>query len=261
MPAPRTLIAISLALLLGALAAGSAAAAQRAGNPRSARSAHRQVRHSKRASCARPSSHRTRARTCARVRPHTRRPAPAPTPAPVPAATEASRSAAASIAEALATPCQNTEVTPEAGNVALVEAAVLCLINHERASHGERPLRLNADLQRAAAEHDQELISADYFAHVSPSGLTPVDRIRATGYVPGPSFGYVLGENLAWGTLGLSTAQSIVTAWIASPGHLANILESQYVDTGIAVLPSVPPSLSGGEQGATYAQEFGVILG
>jgi uncharacterized protein YkwD len=166
----------------------------------------------------------------------------------------------ATIATVLATPCENTELVPEAGNLPLVEASVLCLVNQQRAEHGELPLAIRPDLQRAAEEHDQELVSADYFAHVSPSGVTPVDRIRATGYIPRPDFGYVIGENLAWGTLSLSTPQAIVSAWVASPGHLANILESQYQDTGIGVVPAVPPSLGGDEQGATYAQEFGVII-
>ena len=47
----------------------------------------------------------------------------------------------------------------------------------------------------------------------------------------------MIGENLAWGTLQLSTPQAIVAAWIASPGHLANILEAQYRETGIGVSP------------------------
>jgi uncharacterized protein YkwD len=47
---------------------------------------------------------------------------------------------------------------------------------------------------------------------------------------------------------------------IASPGHLANILDTQYTETGIAVTPKVPPSLAGDAAGATYVQEFGVIL-
>jgi uncharacterized protein YkwD len=115
-------------------------------------------------------------------------------------------------------------------------------------------------LEEAAESHCQELIDDDYFAHVSPSGETPVDRIRTTGYIPGPTVGYVIGENLAWGTYQLSTPQAIVSAWIASPGHLANILEAQYRETGIAVAPSVPESLSGGSPGATYAQEFGVVI-
>jgi uncharacterized protein YkwD len=167
---------------------------------------------------------------------------------------------AATIAEVLATPCQNTELTPTAGSLPLVRAAVLCLINQERAQNGRNPLTLNASLEQAAEGHCTELIADDYFAHVSPSGETPVQRIAATGYIPGPSAGYAIGENLAWGTLSLSTPKAIVAAWIASPGHLANILESQYTETGIGVTPAVPASLGEGEPGASYAQEFGVII-
>jgi uncharacterized protein YkwD len=168
--------------------------------------------------------------------------------------------AAAAVAAALAAPCANTELAPEAANLELVRAAVLCLVNRERAQHGESPLRLSSRLEGAAAGHCSELIADDYFAHVSPSGETPVQRIRATGYIPGPSVGYVLGENLAWGTYGLATPQAIVAAWIASPGHLANILEAKYTETGIGISAAVPPSLANGAPGATYAQEFGVII-
>ncbi len=185
---------------------------------------------------------------------------PALAPAPPPAASPAVDGLAATIAAVLATPCQNTEVQPAAANLALVRAAVLCLINQKRAQNGEQPLALDSQLQEAAEGHGQELISLDYFAHVAPSGETPVDRIRETGYIPNSSVGYVIGENLAWGTYNLATPQAIVSAWIASPGHLANILEAKYTQTGIAVVPEVPASLSGGAPGATYAQEFGVII-
>ncbi|HTW40990.1 MAG TPA: CAP domain-containing protein [Solirubrobacteraceae bacterium] len=187
-------------------------------------------------------------------------PAPAPAASTAPSAQASITAHAAAIAAVLATPCQNTEVTPEAGNLALVRAAVLCLINRKRAENGESPLQLNAQLEQAAEGHCQELIADDYFAHVSPTGETPVDRIRETGYIPNSNVGYVIGENLAWGTYQLSTPQAIVAAWIASPGHLANILESQYTETGIGVTPAVPASLGGGAPGATYAQEFGVII-
>jgi uncharacterized protein YkwD len=184
---------------------------------------------------------------------------PGATSTPVKRATPLSGKPAA-IAAVLAASCQNTELTPTPGNVDVVRGAVLCLVNRVRAQNGEAPLALSAQLQQAADGHSSERVSADYFEHVSPSGVTPVDRIRATGYIPGTNVGYVIGENLAWGTLNLATPQSIVSAWIASPGHLANILEAQYTDTGIGVTPQVPPSLSGGEAGATYAQEFGVIV-
>jgi uncharacterized protein YkwD len=166
----------------------------------------------------------------------------------------------AAIAHVLATPCENTQLTPEAGNLAAVREAVLCLVNHVRAQHNEAPLAPDTALQRAAEGHDADMISADYFEHVSPTGVTPVDRVRASGYIPSDEVGYVVGENLAWGTLSLATPQAIVDAWLASPGHLANILESRYQETGIAIVASVPASLSGGSAGATYAQEFGTIV-
>jgi uncharacterized protein YkwD len=167
---------------------------------------------------------------------------------------------AGKIAKVLATPCQNTQLIPEAGNLALVRAAVLCLINTERAQNSKEPLSPDPRLERAAESHAKEMLSLDYFDHVSPSGLTPVQRIRTTGYIPGSEVGYVIGENLAWGTLTLATPQAIVTAWIASPEHLANILEGKYVDTGIDIEPEVPESLAEGVAGALYTQEFGVIV-
>jgi uncharacterized protein YkwD len=163
------------------------------------------------------------------------------------------------IATVLATPCQNTELVPSAANLAQVRTAVLCLINTERAQRGELPLNADPRLEAAAESHVNDMIATNYFEHVSPNGTTPVDRVRAAGYLPNESVGYVIGENLAWGTYKLSTAQAIVSAWIASPGHLANILESSYRDTGIAIIAQVPASVSGGSPGATYAQEFGVI--
>jgi uncharacterized protein YkwD len=175
-------------------------------------------------------------------------------------ASDSTQETAAGIAQVLATTCQNTELTPEAEDIPLVRAAVLCLINRVRAENGRAPLVVNPELEQAAEGHCTELIADDYFAHVSPSGETPVDRIRTTGYIPGPSVGYAIGENLAWGTYSLSTPQAIVSAWVASPGHLANILEGQYTETGIGITPAVPSSLAEGAPGATYGQEFGVII-
>ena len=167
--------------------------------------------------------------------------------------------AESAIAKVLSTPCEDTELTPTPSNLAEIEATTLCLINQERARHSEQPLALNAQLQQAAQGHSEEMIADDYFAHVSPSGLTPLARIQATGYLPNSQVGYTIGENIAWGTLQLSTPSSIVAAWIASPEHLANILYAPYRDTGLAVVAAVPASLAEGQPGGLYAQEFGVI--
>jgi uncharacterized protein YkwD len=165
-----------------------------------------------------------------------------------------------SIASVLSTPCTNTGLAPEPGNLEEVRTATLCLVNQERARNGELPLRPNAQLEQAAQGHSDEMVSKNYFSHVAPNGLTPTSRIEAAGYIPGPQIGYTLGENIAWGTGYLATPSAIVAAWIASPEHIANILYGQYHDTAIGVVPAVPPSLAQGQAGAVYTQEFGVIV-
>lgn len=161
----------------------------------------------------------------------------------------------------LATPCPNTELMPEAGNLEQVRAATLCLVNQERARNNELPLELNAQLGHAAQLHSESMVSEDYFAHVAPNGETPLVRVQDTGYIPSSRVGYTIGENIAWGTLYLATPSSIVAAWMASPEHLANILDADYRDTAIGVAPAAPPSLANGQSGAIYTQEFGVIDG
>lgn len=208
----------------------------------------------RKANC-RPSPVRTNSRA-----PQRRRQPAASKPESTTGPSRAAAVQAATIAQVLATPCQNINLTPTPANLALVRAAVLCLINNERAQHGEDPLQSNRQLEAAAEGHGREMIAADYFDHVSPAGMTPVDRVREAGYFPDPEVGYVVGENLAWGTLTLSTPEAIVDAWIASPEHLANILEANYRDTGIDVEPEVPKSLADGVEGGLYTQEFGVIV-
>lgn len=247
-----------------ATAAHAGSHARRGGRVRhtACRSRSRSRAHARHSGC-RAGARKPRTEVRARTHPSAPGPSPARTVTETsisPPAAGASPLSAAAVAAALATPCANTELAPEAGDLALIGASVLCLVNRERAQHGESPLRLSSRLEEAAERHCGELIADDYFAHVSPSGETPVDRIRATGYIPGPSFGYVIGENLAWGTYGLATPQAIVAAWIASPGHLANILEAKYTETGIGISAAVPASLGNGAPGATYAQEFGVII-
>jgi uncharacterized protein YkwD len=170
-------------------------------------------------------------------------------------------SAAAKLASVLAAPCQNTELTPEADNLEQVDAATLCLVNQERARNGELPLQPNAQLAQAAQLHSEDMLGEDYFAHVAPDGETPLDRVQASGYIPNSQVGYTIGENIAWGTLSLATPSSIVAAWIASPEHLANILNSEYRDTAISALPAAPAALANGQTGAVYTQEFGVTSG
>jgi len=156
--------------------------------------------------------------------------------------------------------CAHAQLTPTAQNIKLIRAATLCLINRERVANGERPLRPNRRLRRAAQAHTDSMAFGDYFEHVGPAGQTPLARIRGAGYISSRA-GYEVGENIAWGTLSLSTPRAIVATWMASPGHRANILDPRYRETGIGVSPHPPAALAHGQSGAIYTQDFGVIIG
>jgi uncharacterized protein YkwD len=156
--------------------------------------------------------------------------------------------------------CDGADLIPSQENLAVVSNATICLVNRERSAHGERPLIGNGRLDRAAQGHTEEMISEDYFSHYGPTGDTPGSRIRAAGYIYSSDLGYEIGENIAWGTRYLSTPKEIVEAWMASPGHRENILDARYRETGMGVVAAVPTSAGHGQPGATYTQDFGVLI-
>jgi uncharacterized protein YkwD len=157
--------------------------------------------------------------------------------------------------------CLDTQVIPTPENLHVVDEATLCLVDQKRAQVHELPLKVNALLELTARGHSEAMVAEDYFAHVNAAGETPAQRFKAAGYIDSTRIGYVVGENIAWGTLSLATPQAMVNAWMASPEHRANILESRYRDTAIGVAVGVPASFSGGAPGATYTEDFGVIDG
>ncbi|HEY3829706.1 MAG TPA: CAP domain-containing protein [Solirubrobacteraceae bacterium] len=159
-----------------------------------------------------------------------------------------------------ASSCPNANLTPQPGNLGQIRAAVLCLIDQEREARGESALQPNTKLTRAAQGHSEDMSSEDYFSHTAPNGESPLDRMRGAGYIYSSRIGYEVGENIAWGTLWLASPQSIVNAWMASPGHRANILDAHYRETGIGVSPHPPAAMADGQAGALYTQDFGTIV-
>jgi uncharacterized protein YkwD len=155
--------------------------------------------------------------------------------------------------------CDDTHLVPTRANSTRVEAATLCLVNIQRARHGVRALRQNADLARSSAAHSEDMVARNYFDHVSPGGETPLERIRKSSYLPSRA-AYVIGENIAFGTMQLATAAAIVTSWMKSPGHRANILNPDFRDSGIGVVARAPSRYAQGQRGATYTQQFGAVV-
>lgn len=117
--------------------------------------------------------------------------------------------------------------------------------NAERAKLGLSSLTLNSELSQAAAAKASDMFANNYWAHNSPQGKTPWDFIIASGYK------YTLaGENLA---KNFDTSDGVVSAWMASPTHRANIVKANYRDIGFAVVNGV----LNGEQTTLVVQMFG----
>ncbi|MCP4654727.1 MAG: CAP domain-containing protein [bacterium] len=109
------------------------------------------------------------------------------------------------------------------------EDQVMEIVNQERWSNGELPPLKRDDLLDAAAEgHSSNMGSRNFFAHCDPdtSPVTwPGDRMVAAGYYPA-----YYGENIA---AGYSSPSSVMSAWMASPGHRAAILSTGFWELGI----------------------------
>lgn len=120
--------------------------------------------------------------------------------------------------------------------------------NAQRSANGLGALTLNAQLNQAAAAKAADMAANDYWAHTSPSGLTPWYFVSNTGY----SY-QTAGENLAYGFV---TTDDTITGWMNSPGHRANILNGSYQEVGFATL-DIPNFQGTGPQTlvvAIYAQ-------
>src|SRR5438067_6881661 len=91
--------------------------------------------------------------------------------------------------------CDNGDVTPTADNLDTVNAAILCLVNAQRADAGLPALTTNSQLQQAAQGMAARMVAEQFFAHETPDGKTLVDRVEPTGYIPN-SGDWVVGENL-----------------------------------------------------------------
>ncbi len=119
------------------------------------------------------------------------------------------------------------------------------LTNIERQKKGLLPVVENEALDQAAALKAQNMFAENYWAHFAPSGKTPWDFILGAGY----KFTFA-GENLA---KNFYSPNEVVAAWMASPTHRDNLLNSNYKDIGIAVAEGT----LNGQKTTLVVQEFG----
>ncbi|MER5256747.1 CAP domain-containing protein [Streptomyces sp. NPDC002855] len=127
------------------------------------------------------------------------------------------------------TPSEKPKAPPATGSKSpsaesAAEAAVLTLVNAERAKVGCSPVRADAALASLAGDFSADMAERDFFDHTDPDGATPWDRAEKAGISD------LGGENIARGQ---ANAQSVMDAWMNSSGHRANILNCDYKTLGV----------------------------
>jgi len=140
----------------------------------------------------------------------------------------------------LASPSQ-TGAAAEPGDAA---DRVLALTNAERADAGLGPLESSPELTAAAQAYAEVLSQGGCFEHTCGPVPELADRLGQAGYVGWQR----IGENIA---AGYPTPEAVIAAWLASPGHRANLLSADYTEMGVGMV-----SVATG-YGTYWAADFG----
>ncbi len=162
--------------------------------------------------------------------------------------------AVASDAEAAASGCANASGKPREISRQQAVKAVRCLIDNERRDHGRSKLRTRRSLDKAARRHTRHMKSKGCFAHECPGEPSLLERVKSTSYLP-CGCTWSVGENIAWGEHDLGAPREIVSAWMKSPEHRANILNRRFEHIGVGVEWGTPRHPDG--TGGVYTTDFG----
>lgn len=98
-------------------------------------------------------------------------------------------------------------------------------------------------LAQAATGHSGDMAQYNFFSHTSSDGTGPGFRIDAQGYQA-----RTWGENIA---AGYSSIDAVMTGWLDSPGHCANIMNPDFTELGMAFIED-----SGSDFGIYWTQVF-----
>jgi len=124
---------------------------------------------------------------------------------------------------------QSRIVRPQGAAVAADDAemaeSLIAAHNREREKAGLSPLKPAAKLTEAAQAHAKDMASHEKMAHEGSDGSTPAQRVEKAGYPYQDT-----GENVA---AGQTSVDEVMTSWMNSPGHKANIL-GDFTEIGVA---------------------------
>nr|WP_312580076.1 CAP domain-containing protein [Sedimentibacter sp.] len=105
------------------------------------------------------------------------------------------------------------------------ERQVVQLVNAERQKAGLPSLTLDSSISSVARKKSQDMASNNYFAHQSPTYGSAGDMLKQFGVNYS-----AWGENIASGQ---RSPEAVVSAWMHSEGHKANILSSNFTKIGV----------------------------
>jgi len=106
-------------------------------------------------------------------------------------------------------------------------ASFAALVNEHRASVGCPTLAWNSAVAAVAQAHSEDMVARSFFSHTNPDGASPFDRLASAG------IGYSsAAENIAFG---YPSADAVLSGWLGSPGHRANIENCALTEHGIGL--------------------------
>jgi len=109
------------------------------------------------------------------------------------------------------------------------EEEMLAYINNERANAGKLPLSINTELSELAVIRAAE--AGVLWSHTRPDGTTCFTVLDLKPDLKKRI--YYAGENLAWNQ---TSVLQVMTDWMNSPGHKANILRDEYNCVGLGLV-------------------------
>lgn len=138
---------------------------------------------------------------------------------------------------------------PESNASDLTPDNILNAVNQERLANNLPALNLDNRLANAAQYKADDMQGRHYFSHTDPEGNYIWNKIVSEGYTP-----YLqLGENLA---IEFYSTESLMSAWMNSPTHRANILTVGFKDQGMGLNFGQQPNT----YGSAIVNTFGSLL-
>lgn len=129
-------------------------------------------------------------------------------------------------------------------------SGLLANTNQKRANNGAAALTLNGKLSAAAQAKANDMAGRNYWSHNTPEGNPPWVFVDTQGYDY-----QKIGENLA---AGFSNESAVVTGWMNSPAHQANMLDTAFKEVGFGFANNADYTSAGGGPMTIVVAFYGV---